>query len=63
MVGRGTHTSRPEGIENFPRGLRRLRNNWTQEWKLGRYWRLEIEWVYLGRYFAFTVRDSRREDD
>ena len=39
----------------------RLRSNWAQTWNVGRHWRLEIEWVYLARYFTVSLWDSRRE--
>lgn len=46
----------------FPRGLRRIRNNWCQSWSLGRF-EFEVEWVPKGRCYKFMFSINTPEKD
>ena len=45
----------------FPRGWKRLRNNWAQSWSIGRF-ELEIEWVpkACSYMFTFSINTPRK---
>jgi hypothetical protein len=43
-------------------GLRRIRDSWAQTFKLGRHWRLAVEWIPAARSFDFWLYDERKND-